>query len=195
MVDAKDPPKKYDQEFFLDLAVKGKDAWNDRFLDISFSHARFDGVAVFSDRSFEKIANFTDARFYSPPDFEWCGGSARIDFTGAHVRFVPPGKRPWTEDSEILVRLRAFRKVAEETKNHDLERDLYIEERKAERGVYWRQLFVELNKAPEELKKKLEDIDEQQREVWSNWRHRVRARNAHVLGIAVKVARLAVHGF
>jgi hypothetical protein len=32
--------------------------------------------------------------------------------------------------------LRALRKIAEETKNHDLERDLYIEERKAERGIY-----------------------------------------------------------
>jgi hypothetical protein len=51
--------------------------------------------------------------------------------------------------------LRALRKIAEETKNHDLERDLYIEERKAERGVYWRQLVKELKNAPEELKKKL----------------------------------------
>jgi hypothetical protein len=40
--------------------------------------------------------------------------------------------------------LRAFRKVAEETKNHDLERDLYIEERKAERCVYLRQRWEEL---------------------------------------------------
>jgi hypothetical protein len=42
------------------------------------------------------------------------------------------------EDSQIPVRLRAFRKIVEETKNHDLERDLYIEGRKAERGIYWR---------------------------------------------------------
>jgi hypothetical protein len=46
-----------------------------------------------------------------------------------------PGKRSWTSDSKIPIRLRALRKIAEETKNHDLERDLYIEERKAERGV------------------------------------------------------------
>jgi hypothetical protein len=59
-------------------------------------------------------------------------------------------------------KITAFRKVAEETKNHDLERDLYIEERKAERGVRWRLLLDELKMAPEELKKKLEDIDEQQ---------------------------------
>ena len=45
-----------------------------------------------------------------------------------------------------------FRKIAEETKNHDLERDLYIEERKAERGVYLRQRWEELKK-----------------EGWKNW--------------------------
>jgi hypothetical protein len=43
---------------------------------------------------------------------------------------------------------RTFRKIAEDTKNHDLERDLYIEERKAERGVYLRQRWEELKKAP-----------------------------------------------
>jgi hypothetical protein len=44
--------------------------------------------------------------------------------------------------------LRAFRKIAEETKNHDLERDLYIEERKAERGVYLVQRFKDWVKDP-----------------------------------------------
>jgi len=78
----------------------------------------------------------------------------------------------------------------QETKNHDLERDLYIEERKAERGVIWHQQCQALKKAPEALKRKLEYIDEQQREVWSNWRHRASARTAHMLGIAVKVVRL-----
>ncbi|MGB6175046.1 MAG: hypothetical protein WBF43_01615, partial [Methylocella sp.] len=108
--------------------------------------------------------------------------------------FVPLGRRAWTKDSRIPIRLRAIRKIAEQAKNHQLARDLYIEERKAERGVYWHQLVEELKKAPEELKKKLEDIDEQQREVWSNSRHKRRARNAHRLGIAVKIARLSVHG-
>jgi hypothetical protein len=40
------------------------------------------------------------------------------------------------------LRLRRLRKIAEETKNHDLESDLYIEERKAERGIYLRQRLV-----------------------------------------------------
>lgn len=70
---------------------------------------------------------------------------SHIDFTGVHIGFVPAGKLlHWTKDSQIPVRLRAFRKIAEETKNHDLERDLYIEERKAERGVYLLQRREEL---------------------------------------------------
>jgi hypothetical protein len=88
---------------------------------------------------------------------------------GAHIGFVPPGKLfHWTEDSRILVRLRAFRKVAEETKNHDLERDLYIEERKAERGVSLRQLFEDLKKEP-----------------WKNWPRNAARLVAHLLWIAV----------
>jgi len=110
------------------------------FVNISFADTRFEGEANFSGRSFEQTANFTGARFYYPPDFDSVPNAGKIDFTGAHVRFVPPNTwwPHWTEDSKIPVRLRAFRKIAEETKNHDLERDLYIEERKAERGIYWR---------------------------------------------------------
>jgi hypothetical protein len=89
--------------------------------------------------------------------------------------------------------LRAFRKIAGETKNHDLARDLYIEERKAERGVYWRQLLDELKKAPEELKRQLEDISNQNNHAWLEWRLQRRARNAHWRGIAVKIARLFTH--
>jgi hypothetical protein len=74
--------------------------------------------------------------------------AGKIDFTGARVGFVPAGKWfHWTENSRIPVYLRALLKIAEETKNHDLERDLYIEERKAERGVYWRQFLQELKEA------------------------------------------------
>jgi hypothetical protein len=198
---AKDVAGTFGREARAALEKRHKDSWEttgyrlDRFLTISFSRARFDGVAVFSGRSFEKTANFTNARFYSPPDFERCGGIARIDFTGAHIGFARPGRRHWTKDTQVPLRLRAFRKVAEDTKNHDLERDLYIEERKAQRGVYWHQLVEELKQAPEELKKKFEGIDKQQKEVWSNSRHKARARNAHRLGIVVNIVWFAVHGF
>jgi hypothetical protein len=86
--------------------------------------------------------------------------------------------------------LRAFRKIVEETKNHDLERDLYIEERKAERGVYIGKL-LELD----ELKKNLAAI-EQKSHVWLEWRLKRRARNAHWLGFFAKpdkIARIIAH--
>jgi hypothetical protein len=114
----------------------------DRLLTISFEGARFDGKAVFSRRSFEGDADFTNARFYRPPDFDPASKDARIDFTGAHIGFVRPGRIHWTCETKVPLRLRALRKIAEETKNHDLERDLYVEERKAERGVYLRQRFL-----------------------------------------------------
>jgi hypothetical protein len=72
--------------------------------------------------------------------------ASRIDFTGAHIGIVPRGKRPRNEDTKVPVRLRACRKIAEETKNHDLERDLYTEERKAERGNYLRQRLEDLKR-------------------------------------------------
>jgi uncharacterized protein YjbI with pentapeptide repeats len=115
------------------------DSGPDRFLAISFANARFDGEADFSGRSFEHDAGFTNARFYHPPNFDLATNIARIDFTGASIGYGRTWRPHWTSDSKVPIRLRALRKVAEDTKNHDLERDLYIEERKAERGVYLRQ--------------------------------------------------------
>ena len=123
------------------------DSGPQRFSKISFARARFYGETIFSGRSFEQFADFTEARFSSPPDFDAATNRDRIDFTGAQICFAPPGKLlHWTTDGRIPLRLRALRKVAEETKNHDLERDLYIEERKAERGVYLRQRWEALKK-------------------------------------------------
>jgi hypothetical protein len=121
---------------------------SDRFLTVSFARARFDGEAVFKGRSFEWEAIFTNARFYDPPGFDAVTNASRIDFTGAHIGFARPGRLHWTSKTEVPVSLRALRKLAEETKNHDLERDLYIEERKAERGVYLVQRFKDWVKDP-----------------------------------------------
>jgi hypothetical protein len=57
-----------------------------------------------------------------------------VGFAGAKRPWWRPA---WTTDSAVAVRLRALRSQVEATKNHDFERDLYIEERKAERGVYF----------------------------------------------------------
>jgi uncharacterized protein YjbI with pentapeptide repeats len=149
------------EEVQIKLKKRHEDSWKlrrsgpDHFLDISFVSARFDGEAVFHGRSFERDADFTQARFYSPPEFDVATKDARIDFTSVHIGFVPPGHLlHWTSDAKVPFRLRALRKIADETTNHDFERDLYIEERKAERGVRWRLLLDELKKAPDELKKK-----------------------------------------
>lgn len=115
-------------------------------------------------------ADFTSARFCYPPDFDGVINGSRIDFTGAHIGFVPRGTwwPHWTEYSLVPVRLRAFRKIAEETKNHDLERDLYIEERKAERGVYLRQRWQQLKK-----------------DGWTNWPHNAVRLGSHLLWIGI----------
>ncbi len=129
-------------------AWRDYESWPDRFLTISFSNVRFYDDASFSGRPFKNTADFTSARFYHLPDFDGVTGAAQIDFTGAHIGFVRPGRPHWTFQSRVPVRLRALRKMAEDTKNHDLERDLYIEERKAERGIYLVQRFIDWVRDP-----------------------------------------------
>jgi hypothetical protein len=144
------------------------DSGPDRFLAVSFTNARFDGEADFSGRSFERDADFTNARFYRPPNFDLATNIARIDFTGAYIGYGRTWRPHWTSNTKIPIRLRALRKIAEDTKNHDLERDLYIEERKAERGVYLRQRFNDLRK-----------------ESWKNWPPNIARLFTHILWIAV----------
>jgi hypothetical protein len=126
----------------------------DSFGTLNFRAARFNGVANFFGRTFKKPADFIRVAFNQLPNFDDCSGVGRIDFYGAKFRFTgrlgtrsefdprpilsTPG---WTSDSQVVIRLRTFRKLAEDTKNHDLERDLYIEERKAERGVMFADYF------------------------------------------------------
>jgi uncharacterized protein YjbI with pentapeptide repeats len=151
------------------VGQRATSAGADGFLFISFANARFGGEALFSGRSFERTVDFNGAHFYSPPVFDGATNLGRIDFTGARIGFAPPGKfLHWTKDSRIPIRLRGLRKIAEETKNHDLERDLYIEERKAERGVYWRQLWDALKKGG-----------------WKNWPRNAARLITHFLRIGV----------
>ncbi len=63
---------------------------------------------IFSGRTFEEAAEFTEARFCYPPDFDAATNAARIDFTSANIGFVPPGRRlHWTSDTKVPLRLRA----------------------------------------------------------------------------------------
>ena len=117
----------------------------DKFQKLDFSRARFADTAHFSNRKFEDTASFKNAIIQTPPVFDGATNTHRLDFTHADVSVsianAPFWKRSWTVDSDIPIRFRAFRKIADDTKNHDLERDLYIEERKAERGVYFSNLW------------------------------------------------------
>jgi hypothetical protein len=115
-------------------------------LNILFANARFDGRVDFSGRTFENDTDFNYARFCYPPVFERATNFARIDFTGAYIGIGCPGSFRLTCDKKDLLRLRALRKDAQETRDDDRERNLYIEERKAELGIQLVQLFKGLFK-------------------------------------------------
>jgi uncharacterized protein YjbI with pentapeptide repeats len=112
----------------------------DTFTAIHFSSARFLGQAIFLERRFGRYTSyFKNTRFDQPPSFAGCSGTSSVDLFGARIRFsgdllgIPvPG---WTTKTGVMLELRELRKIAEETRNHDLERDLFIEERKAQRGI------------------------------------------------------------
>ncbi len=182
------PKAEEDRQAFV---KRHREAWErigsgpDRFLTISFANACFYRDANFSRRSFEQAANFTNASFYRPPDFDATTSGTRIDFTGTYIGFVRPGRLHWTFDSGVPVRLRALRKFAEDTKNHDLERNLYIEERKAERGIYIFQLHIDLLNELDKLGKKLKDISKDQTGVLSKCWHEAAAVISHAPRIAL----------
>jgi len=123
-----------------ELGVRHQEAWNgpDRFLSISFSGVRFHGEVNFSGRSFERTADFTNTQFLFrnfPPDFDSATNLSRIDFAGAHTGAGPLHFFRLTYDPRVVNRIRALRKAAEEDRNHDLEHGLFMEERKAQRGL------------------------------------------------------------
>jgi hypothetical protein len=131
------------EEAFMVLKQRHEESWKrrgsgpDRFLAIWFPSARFSREASFSDRSFEKSADFSGARFYYAPEFDWTGNFARFDFKGAKFGLARPGKLHRTAGTKLPSLLRTMRKAAEEARDHDFERDLYIAERNAELGINW----------------------------------------------------------
>jgi Pentapeptide repeats (9 copies) len=142
-----------DREALKVLRKRHEDSWMrfgsgpNRFTTISFANARFDGEAEFSGRTFEGSTDFTNTRFYSPPYFDTATDAAQIDITGARIGFGSPGSVGWVSAAKFVDRLRDSRKIAEEKRDHDRERDLYIEERKAELRIHLVQLFRGLKRA------------------------------------------------
>jgi hypothetical protein len=112
------------------------------FNSIDFSGTKFLGKATFADRDFKSEADFSFAVFAEPPDFRATKNRDNLDLMGARFGFGAR-IRGWTTKSETVVRLRRLRGVANEIHAVDAERDLFILERQAERGVLWRNWWRE----------------------------------------------------
>ena len=69
--------------------------------------------------------DFSNARFFKPPIFHNVTNVVQIDFSGTRIGFALPGKRSWTSDSKIPIRLRALRKIAKDEKPRSRTRPLY----------------------------------------------------------------------
>jgi len=154
----------------------------DTFSSISFADARFRGPTDFSGRTLHGRVDFTSARFGQPPRFD---SMADADFYGAKIGFASakaPWVRGWTVDSDVANRLRHLRKLAEDSRNYDLERDLYIEERKAERGIYFK---LHLTKGWNDVRQRWRSIAN----VWSGAAFPLLA----CLQIVLTASRLLIH--
>jgi hypothetical protein len=114
-----------------------------KFEAISFADALFDGYCSFHNRGFERPADFSGAVFLAVPDFGGAGGFEHLDLSEIEIscRGGWSFLRNWTTSSEIERRLRHFRKIAKDAEAHDLERNLFILERKAQRGIQFARLF------------------------------------------------------
>lgn len=118
---------------------------------ISFAGVRFRGHASFAGRNFRGPVDFAHAYFDQPPDFSATGGWERLSLTGTRfgfsgeIRFQPGTRRAfrrqvrfWTTNPDVATQLRQLRGIANEIRAVDAERDLFILERMAERGVLWK---------------------------------------------------------
>lgn len=127
-----------DESRTLKEELKAAGAAPDRFVDVSFDDAIFNGEASFVGRQFLGPCRFRNVEFETAPDCAGCEGLEWIEFISVSLKHA--GHRRlrilgWTTDDDVLLRIRRLRALAEITKNHDFERDLYIEERKAQLGV------------------------------------------------------------
>ncbi len=115
------------------------------FQSISFSHARFKGLASFNHRAFRDDIDFSNAYFANPPDFRATSNWENLDWTGTRFEFqsyAALGKiklpvRRWTAVNDTVTRLRRLRGIAKEIHAVDAELNIFILERQAERGILW----------------------------------------------------------
>jgi hypothetical protein len=135
-----------------------RDAWvNDRvraakpgeFSSISFTGARFAGFCSFSGRTFTGPASFQNARFGRPPEFAGTEGHGFIDPHGMAVTFPRRWWQlvKWDITSETDARIRRLRKIMADIHAQDVERDLFILERQAQRAIAWNDFFDRFKKS------------------------------------------------
>lgn len=146
-------------------SFRGDESHCQNLRDIFFAESRFEGLADFGGREFKGPVSFRGTRFAEPPEFAGTKGHERIDPVEIRVGIAGhgPGLLPWkkardwverfkprwwavrlagdsrvegwTVDSDKLVRIRRLRKIMADIHAGDQERDLFVLERKAERGV------------------------------------------------------------
>jgi hypothetical protein len=103
-----------------------------------FRHARFGGTTTFARRRFGERGDFAYAVFGRPPDFADVAGRERIDFQGARFRLREGPVPGWTSRLGTLAAIRRLRGIARDGNNDGAARDLLVLERRAERGIAWR---------------------------------------------------------
>lgn len=107
----------------------------------AFRHARFGGHASFARRRFGERADFAYAVFDRPPDFAGVVGRERVDFQGTRFRLREGWIPGWTARTGTLAAIRELRGIARAANNDSAARDLVVLERRAERGVAWKNAY------------------------------------------------------
>ena len=129
--------RSYSEETKALLAVLRKDTDPEGFSEIDFTRAKFHGPVYFKGRVLRDLAIFAHARFAQPPDFASAKGQENLSLVGTQFRFGR-GVFLWTTDPSVVTQLRRLRGIAQNIHATDAERDLFILERMAERGVLWK---------------------------------------------------------
>jgi hypothetical protein len=125
-------------------AVQAKCRVRDGSFDVFvFEGNTFSETAVFSGRKFTEKTNFSNNVFSKPPVFFECEGLDAVSLSNIKCYIngywelggIRISKPAWTTNSEVVDNLRLLRKIAIQKHDHDLEQDIFILERLAQRGV------------------------------------------------------------
>ena len=116
---------------------------------IDFSGCVFNDTLIFNSRSLSDYVTFTASVFYKVPRFYKVENVENLDFTNCKISYpyYKPEGRPivaliaWlaklNTDVTIINDIRNLRRIASDTKHHDLSKDLFLLERCAEIGCLY----------------------------------------------------------